>query len=401
MILFLHFKHFCGYNRRWLLLAGILLLALVLIFSPGARTASVHKPWSYVASDLAVEKESMAACPQVQYRARESQMIEEDAPSLTPPNPAGATLVDLGLYINNIVAIQEVENTFQIEGFLESVWCDPRLAFPPDDVGEAPKVYLEANALALLERIWHPDLSFVNEVGGRSIENEELLVFAGGTVQYEEKFSVILATNFDLLKFPFDTQQLLVEIESFAWDANFLQFHIEERKVGFREEFELPTWQIQRVETAVVEVREVRDRAPFSEFRMTITVLRRYGYHLWKVLVPLALLVCISWAVFWMERDDLASRLGVAFTGILTVVAYQFVVTSGLPPVSYFTLTDSIITFSFVLMLLTVLENIYVNILLKQESEAAAERLDYFSRRGFPLLYGGGLIILFATYLLR
>ncbi len=107
---------------------------------------------------------------------------------------------------------------------------------------------------------------------------------------------------------------------------------------------------------------------------MEIDVSRRFGFYIWKVLVPLFLLVAISWAVFWMIGDDLADRMSVSVTGILTVVAYQFIILDNLPRVSYFTLMDTVVTLSFGLMILTIVENVVVNVLYLQEQEDLAKK---------------------------
>ena len=55
-------------------------------------------------------------------------------------------------------------------------------------------------------------------------------------------------------------------------------------------------------------------------------------------MTPLVLIVSISWSVFWMIGECLSCRMGIALTGILTVVAYQFATAKSLPNVAYFTL---------------------------------------------------------------
>ncbi len=55
--------------------------------------------------------------------------------------------------------------------------------------------------------------------------------------------------------------------------------------------------------------------------------------------MPLLLIVAISWAVFWMDYEDmnLADRMSVSFTSVLTVVAFDFVSSDSLPKLSYAT----------------------------------------------------------------
>ncbi len=382
----------------WLLRGSLLFVIFTLTasFTPSLSA----QPLSQEPGGAKVE--SPAACSQAQYRMGviPKQDEENEIYFGTPPNPDGPTLVDLGLFLDEISAINAVDEQFAIEGYLDLLWCDPREAFDPAEVGVTHKVYVEADAAAKLAEIWWPDIEIVNEIGGRSTKNQELIVAADGTLEYSERFSSVLENHFELLRFPFDRQQLEVEIESFAWDADFLIFHVETDKIGFSDKVEPVAWQIESVTTQMEIVQEIRDRAPFSEFLLTISVARRSGFYVWKVLAPLLLLVFIVWAVFWLGVDDLPSRLGVLFTGILSIVAYQFILTGGLPPVSYFILTDSLIGYSFLFMVLTVVENVYMSTLHSGGQEARAERLDRLCRWLFPASYAIGLVVIVALYLL-
>ncbi len=344
--------------------------------------------------------DSAAACANLAVARVATPAAAGDAPRfVTPPDPHGPTLVDLGLFIVDITHIDEVDNTFRIQGSLDLVWCDPRLAFDPEAAGTDTMEFLEGDAVREIGRIWWPDLDFVNQTEPRRVENETLVIRADGTVDYQELFVAALKSPFDLTRFPFDRQQLEIEIESFSWTADALRFHEETDKIGFSDRFEMPEWRVLTVESSVATRREVRDRAPFSEFALGIEVARKPGYYLWKLVLPLLLLVGASWIVFWMTGELFTRRLGLAFRGVLIVVAFQFVIGGSLPRVSYLTLMDSFLLLSFVMMLLTILENMVVSRCYQAEREDAAHRIDTASRWLFPLAYAFGICALLALYL--
>ena len=302
----------------------------------------------------------------------------EKPPFVTAPNPFGQTLVDIGMYVYEIAHIDPAENTYVMEGFVDLVWCDPRLRFEfneSDPFDQRTHVFLEKDAERELEHIWWPTLFFVNEVMPRRIENEEVIIYSDGTVEYREKFGVELSTNYDMTKFPFDTQILIAEIESFAWTSKDMIFHLEEDLVGFSSEFEVPEFNIEKVDEHLEVRMEPRDRYSFSELVAEVYVRRDPNYYITKVIIPLGLIVCISWAVFWMDGEDLADRMAISFTGVLTSVAYQFIVAESLPRHIYNTFLDNFVLISFVMMALTIIENIGVSMLLKQEKKEKEERL--------------------------
>jgi hypothetical protein len=343
--------------------------------------------------------ESAASCANVAYGTSATSAVHHNSEDIehfaVPPNPSGPTLVDLGLFIEAITDIDPVTNTFRIEGFIDLVWCDAREAFNPDELGWHEKIFLEDNAQEELNSIWQPDITFPNESGPRETENLEVIVYENGTIEYEERFSVTLEAHFDLSHFPFDSQLLEVEIESLAWSEQYLMFHREADMIGFSDNFELAEWHSTGVETEIREVREIRDRHPYSEFVMLIRVERLSGFYIWRLFMPMIVIVALSWSVFWMHPEDLSNRLMVSFTGILTVVAYQFTISSSLPRIPYMTFMDTVITFSFFMMALTIVENLLVFIFQSNDDERddkLSHNIEVASRFVFPIIFVAGLV---------
>ena len=228
-----------------------------------------------------MHRSRQAACGQSDYTGHTVNVEQDPSLDLThfviPPNADGVTLVDIGLVIGQIPAIDPVSNTFSIEGFIDMVWCDPRLAFDEASIGWPEKIYTEENAAGQLQLIWQPDIVFVNESVPRETENLELIIYADGTVEYEERFGVELENNFDLLVFPFDTQTLRIEIESIIWPSNILVFHENDNLIELSSEFELPEWHwtAEDLSHHVESVMEMRSSVEFSEFLVELQVTRR------------------------------------------------------------------------------------------------------------------------------
>ena len=306
--------------------------------------------------------------------------------------PGAPTLVAVGLFIVEVTEVNEVDNTFTIEGFMDQVWCDPTRVSEPEPLTDDV-------AAARLGRGWNPNITFVDEIGTPITENQELTVFKNGTVEYKQKFNVTLEESYDLRRFPFDRQTLRIELESFDWTATYLELRSRRDMVAFSERFEIPEWRAVAVDVYTKQQKEARDREKFSELVVTLDVDRESGFYVWKILVPLVLLVAISWSVFWMSGESLAARIGISFTGILTVVAYQFVIDRVLPKVSYFTLWDTIVLLSFVLMGLTVAINVLQAVLRIRRRDELANEIDATARVAFPVTYFAGLAVFLFAYL--
>jgi len=96
-----------------------------------------------------------ARCMDVEYK---SKAIEghsaEGATFVTPPNLDGPTNVHIGLYVNEITEVDESTNSFRVQGFLDLIWCDPRLSFDPAEIGADVETFLGNDAIDELDEIW-------------------------------------------------------------------------------------------------------------------------------------------------------------------------------------------------------------------------------------------------------
>lgn len=313
--------------------------------------------------------------------------VDLRAPPRRPNRPVD---VELGVYVEQLSAISEVDHSFRMEAFVDMIWCDPRLAYGDDNPGETRRVYLEDVAHDKIRTIWWPDLALVNAAEPPRLQQEELIIYPDGTVVYEIRLVADVKARLDLSQFPFDRQKLEIEVESFAWPSSDLVLHLEEDKIGFAKQFNIPSWDLTNYEAAIIVVQEIRDRDAFSEFVMVIDAERISAPYVYRLMIPLILIVIASWSVFWLRTSD-TGRFGVTFTTILTVVAFNFIVTGRLPNVPELTYLESLFGVSFGFLLLVVVENTAVDRLTALGKEYEAERLDQVSKFLFPVVYFVGI----------
>ena len=294
--------------------------------------------------------------------------------------------VDIGLYVKKLTNISEVNNSFQVNAYIETIWCDPRLAFQVNNVGYDRKLLIENNAARALEKIWWPDLVLVNAADTVSKTNQELMIFSDGTVVFEEIVAANISTRLNLAKYPFDAHHFDIALESFAHPKDELLLHLQRDKIGFSDTFNMPSWRVTHHETTVFTVKEIRDRDSFSEALLRIHAERIWQPTMYRLAIPLIIIIIVSWSVFWL-RPMSTGRFGVTFTTILTVVAFNFTVSQKLPNVPEITYLESLYGCSLLLLALVVIENTSVDRLTALGKSAAAENLDRFSRWFFPVLY--------------
>jgi hypothetical protein len=196
-------------------------------------------------------------------------------------------------------------------------------------------------------------------------------------------------------RYPFDTQRLDAVFAVLGFDRSEV---VLEAQAGpdtvASQAIRIPQWELTGLRASSGE-----QSAPYagkggtaSTFVVSIDVERQSFFMVRLVLFPVVLIVMLSWSVFWMDRSSLGDRINVSFIGILTVVAYQMVVSGILPQISYVTLMHGILNFSFFVMCAAVVVNLIVGELDKRGNTQAGDRIDYRCRFIFPLVYFGLLL---------
>ncbi|MBA3964393.1 MAG: hypothetical protein H0X47_01175 [Nitrospirales bacterium] len=119
-------------------------------------------------------------------------------------------------------------------------------------------------------------------------------------------------------------------------------------------------------------------------FAFQFQAKRYVGYYLWEVLLPLAVVVIMSWSAFWVGREHMGVRIAVATSSILTLIAHRFVLASLLPRLPYMTRLDYFTVGSTLLVLLALITVIVTGYLAAHSQERHARRIDLLARGTFP-----------------
>ena len=267
---------------RWL---GMLVMTVTLLC--GARASAQDTPRAPLHGSCAElpasERQGVARRQSMDDMEVSELLVRLQRPTfVSPPRTSGPTTVGIALEVLEISELDAGTNTFTMEGYLDLVWCDPREAFDPDKVGADREIFLERDAEKELDYIWWPDFYFANEVGPRRVENEELILSPDGTVEYRERFGVTLATDFAMRQFPFDTQQLEIHLQSFAWKTDDLVFVVQDNVLELSPEFEILEWDVVGFDEHTSGVGD----GEYSELIAELTVSRDPGFYITKIMIP-------------------------------------------------------------------------------------------------------------------
>ena len=308
---------------------------------------------------------AIAMLPPASARAAQNRSGIASDPLLQAPYEEDGKPIDvvIGLHVVNLASIDEVNEQFDLDAYLFARWTDPRLAYMPDGPQDQVRTYAR-------EQIWTPQLEMINAANPRSRDEVSIVVKPDGTVRYVERLVVKLSSTFKLRRFPFDRQQLLIIIHPFLAIGPHIKFTLDDNSTWTASEFKtytsLAQWHLLSLQSQV-RTAPAYGGMTVPEARFEIDVSRRSSFYLWKVFVPLTLMVFLSWAVFWIEAGDLSNQITVAVTTILTVIAFAFAISATMPRLPYLTYIDAFFLECYIFVFLAVVELMTVHVTHRSE----------------------------------
>ena len=166
-----------------------------------------------------------------------------------------------------------------------------------------------------------------------------------------------------------------------------MELAVDENATGRRELLNISDWKIDRVKATVdVMYVETFDRY-HSRYTFAIHADRITAYYVWKVILPLCLIVAMSWAVFWINPAQFGPQIGLSATAMLTLIAFLFATTNMLPALGYFTILDLLIGGATILVFLAMLQSLTTSSLVSNDRAQLALHLDRVSRVLFPVVF--------------
>ncbi len=293
-----------------------------------------------------------------------------------PPGDA-PTEVAASLYVVDVFGIDSVEQNVHADVIYRVRWQDPRLAKPGSGRRRMP-----------VSQVWSPTIQSLNPQLVRSSFPEEVTVEEDGMVTYRQRLVGRFSLSLNLAEFPFDEHDLHFRFFSSSNGVDEVKF-VEGDVVGRAETLSIPDWEFGTGRLSVEPLRVSPAVPMVPAFGYSVRVTRRSSYYIWKVILPVVMIVFMSWAVFWIHPSHVRSQIGLAATSILTIIAYRFALTNDLPKVSYTTRMDLFTNGAFVLVFLALVEVVVATHLYTQEDTRLGEKIDRISRVVFPAVFVG------------
>jgi hypothetical protein len=323
---------------------------------------------------------------------------------LGPPETERPVPVDVGFYLVDIVEVDDQHKTIEVEGVLTLSWHDERQRFDPVEEGTKEKVYQGDYQFSELATGWWPQLYLRNESGRYERQSVLLRILPDGNITYVEELQAVAEVDIDLRQIPFDRQRFELVFEILGFDTTEVLLVADPDRTGAGVGISVNQW---RMESLTAEDRVYRTE--FSSGREeTVSAVaflfptdRASGFLMRVIVLPLLILVALSWSVFWMDSESLGDRINISFIGILTVVAFQIVVSDMLPRIPYFTILSSFLLISYLTLVGGVVVNLTVGAIDRRGDQELGNRIDRTCRWLFPLGYASAIALMVGYFFLR
>ena len=228
--------------------------------------------------------------------------------------------------------------------------------------------------------------------------------------------------EFDFKKFPFDKQKLIISVTSgirsssdkslikFA-DTATVTFITPENGAfiglaNFKEKNYLKEWKVLSVDIKSKEIidenyydKDLKKNITHNEntINLEINIEREYKHYIYKIIIPVFLILCVAWFVLWIPTKHFETRLTTSMVALLSLIAYNFVFADDIPKLQYLTSLDKYILLSYVFCCIPTFMSIWCSRFIKI-SQAKVTRVNSKIRTFGGLIY---LVLTMQIFLMK
>ena len=298
----------------------------------------------------------------------------------------GPEKVTIGAFINDLQDIDLANDSYTVDLYLWMRWKNPALKpWQTIDV-------MNSNGT---------ENSTSSSTGG--VVGEPLFDdpkdMPDGTKYMILRFQGVFSRKMNLEKYPFDVQNLELIFEDQGMDVRDLQFVPDTTPVRISRAVTNPGYLLEPPTTAVVNHLYRTNfgdlTAPaeveYSRFVITIPVKRQILPYLVKIMLPIFIVILITWLIYVLPPRMEDARTGIGITAMLTIVALQWTTDDNLPSVEYLTMLDLIYILS---MLYVLIAMGYTVIASRRNRHEAAEALTRSTDRLMSIVTLGAYVFL-------
>ena len=188
-------------------------------------------------------------------------------------------------------------------------------------------------------------LKIYDEIEGNDFESVDIISEFDGQVK--------IKNNFDLRNFPFDKQEIVFSFSEMEepgvtldpFDDIYMNLHELLERDNFINGWKLVDYRV--LGNNYQEQGFYKDKF-LNQIDIILEVERQSSYYVYKIILPIILILMVCWSVIWITPKEIESRLTVTIVCLLSLIAYNFVIDKEIPKLEYLTIMDWVIFTSYV-----------------------------------------------------
>lgn len=293
-----------------------------------------------------------------------------------PQSSDGPTEVTASFIVADLLGVDDVNQKLDIDLLGTFTWTDPRLTGLDG---------CRFNVTA----VWFPPMILFNSSqlrAARTNAKNQVAIGRNGQVTYKQRYTGLISSYHNLRDFPFDRHDFLIRIGTLDFEYDELRFVASDENTWISDKLNIEGWDVEGIGLTSSNQFVRQSNQEVSVLSLVVSAARIPDYYAYRVLLLLAFVVAISWAIFWIPPSRFEFQMGLGATTMLTIMAFNMSIASHLPQLSYLTILDKILVWAIFLVFLSIVEALIAGLLVMNDQEALAVRLDKFSRVLFPLL---------------
>jgi len=292
------------------------------------------------------------------------------APSFGQPakveQPAGKAVipevVKVGFYPINVYGVDPASSTFTYDGYVWLRWKGP------------------SNPTETLE--------FTNAINKVSFTKvmlyDEPQLMPDGSKYQIMRIESQFFKPFSMSRFPLDSHDLSVEVEDSLRGADLLTLEIDKADTKFNPSMVVAGWKLKGWNAQTVvndynsnfgDANTSGQASRFSKLRFVIEVERPPSYFVWKLLLPLFVVLCGAWIALLLNPVLTETRAALPASALLTTVFLQQSYNGALPETGGLVLLDKIYVIAYILIVLTLARVIINSRAVESMDDAGIHRL--------------------------
>ncbi|PIQ26325.1 hypothetical protein COW36_14945 [bacterium (Candidatus Blackallbacteria) CG17_big_fil_post_rev_8_21_14_2_50_48_46] len=309
--------------------------------------------------------------------------VARAVPNLPADLQSSPQKVHVGFYLNRVVNLDLKQNTYWMDFYIWFRWKGP---IDPTETYEIMNAY---------------------EKWGSTIvaENEEVRILPDGYKYKELHMEYELHCPLNFSSYPLDEQTLTIQLEDKSHPEKVIQYIPDTIDSKVSPELFIQGWKPIRFDViGSSHLYDTRFGQPAMKkntysrvsFRLFISRHPRH-LHLFKLFLPVLIILVMVGVIFFIPISFFESRVEIAVTGLLSLIALQMVLNETLPPVGYLTLTDRVYYLAYFSVMCALIETVWVYFSFKRDVRQS-RRIDRRSAMVMLFLMPVLLVLFFTVW---